>query len=306
MRKDLFYPIIAMLISLTSLVGISYFTTPSKNNSFDYDLSTPPVSMPLVTEDPFRHLTAGGSPIEERESIYKRWLSVSLKIQVNGASGSGTIIHMADDGWAYVQSCGHLWNGTMTAEEGKKKNVKCKVITWYHNEVKLSEPKEYSADVLYYSNPAPNDCSLLRFKPDWKPICLPIGPSDFTFKEGMRLHSCGCDGGREVAHYDVRCLGLREGDLVTTENSPRPGRSGGGLMTDDVYVGICWGTSNRSGTGNGFFTPLSTIRMHNQKNGYGWLNDVGVNWARQIPIFDRNGPQGKYPKDYIPLPSGNR
>jgi hypothetical protein len=91
-------------------------------------------------------------------------------------------------------------------------------------------------------------------------------------------------------------------DLVTTENSPRPGRSGGGLMTENFYVGICWGTSSYSGDGNGFFTPLSTIRQYNKQNGYGWLNEVNISWARMIPIKDRNNPQGEYPKDYIPLP----
>jgi len=61
-------------------------------------------------------------------------------------------------------------------------------------------------------------------------------------------------------------------------------------------------TTNKAGLGNGLFTPLKTIREYNAKNGYGWLNDVGINIARRIPIVDRNNPQGIYPKDYIPLP----
>jgi hypothetical protein len=261
--------------------------------------------MPIVTDDPYAHLAAGGAPIEQREERYRLWLSVSLKISVSNASGSGTIVYFdSKDGYAYVQSCGHLWNGRMSAEEGRRRNLKCKVITWYHNEKKLDSPKDYQAEVLYYSNPAPNDVSLLRFKPDWVPNYIPIAPADFKFTENMRLHSCGCDGGGEVAHYDVRYIGVRGGDIVTTENSPRPGRSGGGLMTDDYYVGVCWGTSDTSGNGNGFFTPLMTLRKHNEENGYGWLNEIGISWARQIPIIDRNGPQGKYPKDYIPLPQG--
>lgn len=305
MRKALLCS--SIVLSLVMLLGFLFRAGTTTGPQVHYDLSTPPVQMPLVEDDPYKHLTHGGAPIEQREAQFKRWLAVSLKIQVSGASGSGTIIYYNEsDGWAYIQSCGHLWNGSMSAEEGKRKNVKCKVITWYHNETKLSEPKEYPAEVLYYSNPAPNDVSLLQFKPDWKPSFLPIAPADFNFREGMRFHSCGCDGGREVAHYDVKYVGMRGGDLVTTENSPRPGRSGGGLMSDDLYVGICWGTSDRSGNGNGFFTPLGTIRSHNQKNGYGWLNEVGINWARQIPIIDRNGPQGKYPRDYIPVPSGNK
>lgn len=261
--------------------------------------------MPIVTDDPFAHLAHGGAPIEQRDEKYRRWLATGLKIQVTNASGSGTIVfYDTRDGWAYVQSCGHLWNGNMTAEEGKTRKLTCKVITWYHNEKKLSGTRDYPAEVIYYSNTRGYDVSLLRFKPDWEPTYIPIAPSDFQYKEGARYHSVGCDGGREVAHYDVRFIGKREADIVTTENSPRPGRSGGGLMTDDLYIGICWGTTDTAGNGNGLFTPLSVLRDYNQRAGYGWLNDAGVNWARRIPIINRNRPQTTFPPDYIPLPQG--
>lgn len=272
-----------------------------------YDLSTNPIdNMPLIDNDPFAALAHGGAPIEQRDAEFRRWLSQGVKIRVSGASGSGTIVYFnEDDGWAYVQSCGHLWSGNMSAEEGKRRKITCTVQTWYHNETKLGQPQDYQAEVLYYSNSRGRDCSLLRFRPDWVPNYLPIAPEDFQYHPGMRLHSVGCDGGREVAHYDVEVVGLRDGDwpdLVTTRNSPRPGRSGGGLSSDDYYVGICWGTSSYDGDGNGYFTPLNTIREYNKMNGYGWLNDVGFSLARQIPIIDRNNPQGKYPRDYIPLP----
>lgn len=285
------------LVMVTGLVWRNYSNRPIIHRD-----NAPPAPMPLVQNDPYRHLAIGGIPEEQRSATYNRWLSVGLKIQVNGASGSGTIVCLTDDGWAYVQSCGHLWSGSMSAEQGKTRKLTCKVITWYHNELKLPQPREYPAEVLYYSNPAPNDCSLLKFRPDWRPNFMPIAPANYVFKEGTRFHSVGCDGGREVAHYDVKFIGMARGDLVTTENSPRPGRSGGGLMTDNAYIGICWGTSDKSGAGNGFFTPLATLRSHNERNGYGWVNDAWVNLARQIPIVDRNNPQGQYPPDYIPLP----
>lgn len=298
-KKILFATSVLMLF-----LPLAFFFKTSGGPRIHYD-NKPPVEMPIVQDDPFKDMAHGAAPQEQRDEKFRRWLSVSVKIQVSGASGSGTIVFFnPDDGWAYVQSCGHLWGGRMSAEEGKKKNLKCKVITWYHNDKKLEKPQEYQAEVLYYSNPAPNDCSLVRFKPDWPANYIPIAPADFEFKEGMRLHSCGSDGARESAHYDVRYIGMRGGDLVTTENSPRPGRSGGGLMSDDNYVGICWGTTDRSGNGNGFFTPLATLRKHNEQNGFSWLNDMGANWARQLPIIDRNGPQQQHPKNYIPLPQG--
>lgn len=266
-------------------------------------------NMPLVEEAPLA--VSSAPPQEERGPQVARWLKTGVKIMVSRASGSGTIVYYdAQSRYAYIQSCGHLWNGNMTAEEGKTKNVTCQIQVWYHNDTKLPEPLTYPADVLYYSNTRGQDCSLLRFKPDWAPEYYPIGPENFMFQDGMMLHSVGCDGGREIAHYTIKAAGMRTvngewQDLVTVENSPRPGRSGGGLMSDDgYYVGICWGTSEYSGTGNGYFTPLKTVRYFNKINGFEFLNQVGVSLARQIPIVDRNNPQGRYQFDYIPLPGG--
>lgn len=308
MRKS--HLILAM--GLTFLTCVCTIVFHSHKHPVKYDLTVNPIdNMPLVEDDPFAALASGIMPNEQRGAEFKKWLSVGLKIMVSGASGSGTIIYFnPEDGYAYMQSCGHLWKGNMTAEEGKQRKVTCKVITWYHNDTKLSSPKEYPAEVLYYSNTRGRDCSLLRFKPDWVPNYLPIAPEDFTYQKDMRLHSVGCDSGQEVAHYDVRYAGMRDVgsgwlDLVTTENSPRPGRSGGGLSTDNYYVGICWGTTAYDGSGNGMFTPLSTIRQYNKQNGFEWLNDMGQDLANQIPIKDRNNPQGQYPPGYIPRPQRN-
>ena len=279
------------------------------HNKIEYDLTVTPIdNMPLVQDDPFAAFASGMTPDAQRGSEFVPWLSKGLMIKVSGSSGSGTIIYFhPDDGYAYVQSCGHLWDGNMTAEQGKEKKITCKVITWYHNDKKLEASKTYPAEVLYYSNSRGRDCSLLRFKPDWIPEYLPIAPEDFVFVKDVRLHSVGCDAGSEVAHYDVKYIGMRDVgsgwlDLVTTDNSPRPGRSGGGLSTDKYYVGICWGTTAYDGSGNGMFTPLSTLRQYNKQNGYGWLNDISQDLARMIPIIDHENPQKKYPPEYIPLP----
>jgi len=271
--------------------------------------------MPLVENDPFAAMASLAPPNPERGPEVKEWLEPGVRIAVSGARGSGTIVYFdPESGYAYVQSCGHLWDGDMTAEEGKRRNLTCKIDVFYINGQRLSEPRTFPAEVLWYSNNKDSsghlcqDVSLSRFKPDFVPKYFPIAPADTQLQQGEYLHSVGCDHATEVAHYKVRVIGERGDqwpDLVTTENSPRPGRSGGGLISDKrVFVGICWGTSDYDGTGNGFFTPLRTIRHFNEKNGYAWLNDVGGNPARSIPIIDRNNPQGQYPNNYIPMPGG--
>ena len=296
MRRFLMMLVAVSMISLSLIHG-------NKSVSIDATTSAP---MPLVS-DPLA-VSNNIVPIEQRGVEYRKWLSKGVKISVSGSSGSGTIIYYDKiSGWAYVQSCGHLWSGNMSAEEGLGKNKTAKITTWYHNKKKLNDAKTYEAEVLFYSNHRNPDISLLRFKPDWNAEFFPIAPNDYVIAEGTRAHSIGCDNGREVAHYDVKIVGERSGswkDLVTTNNSPRPGRSGGGLISDDgYYIGICWGTSDYDGSGNGYFTPLSEIHKIMYREGYGWLLRVSVSLAREIPIVDRNNHQGTYPREYIAVPS---
>ena len=260
--------------------------------------------MPIIDKIPVGW--AGASPIEQRGVEFKKFLAASVKISVKGASGSGTIVYYDPvKNLAYVASCGHLWTeGTMSVEEGRQRHMTCKIIVWYHNEKKLSETKSYDANVIFYSYIRGQDTSLLTFTPDWVPNYFPIAPMDYKYVTGKHAHSCGCDSGSEVAHYDIEMIGL-EVDLVTNLNSPRPGRSGGGLMDDEgYYIGTCWGTQYRDGSGKGYFTPLAVIHKYwNQQSGYEFLlNQKLGNMARKIPIKDRNGKKMIYPSDYILIP----
>ena len=248
------------------------------------------------------------APEEQRGIEYRQYLAASVKIRVSGSSGSGTIIYYdPSTKEAFVTSCGHLWGGNRSAEETNRNPVSAKIITWYHNGVKLPEPKTYNASVLFWSNDRGYDCSLLKFRPDWEPDYFPIASVNYPMTQGLMLHSLGCDGGREVAHYDVEVVEQRGVDLITRRNSPRPGRSGGGLMSSDgYYVGTCWGTSDTtSGGGVGYFTPLKAIHHVYTKNGYAFLLDVSRSgMARRIPIRDWNNPKKEWPPEEIPAPRG--
>lgn len=259
--------------------------------------------MPILEKSPVSSKT---SHIEQRNSEYRKFLAASVQIKVKGATGSGTIIYYdSNNNIAYVASCGHLWSpGIMNAQEGYKKS--CQVMTYYHNNKKLDSPINYDANLIFYSYISGQDTSLITFKPDWKPQYFPIAPINYQYKTNSLAHSLGCDNGEEVAHYHVKILGVF-GDLVTNENSPRPGRSGGGLMDDSgYYIGTCWGTQYRDGSGNGYFTPLHVIhRFWGQQKGYEFLlcQKPENPLARKLPIIDKNNPQRKYDPEYILLPN---
>jgi hypothetical protein len=272
-------------------------------------------NMPILEKNKFG--VVNPAPIPKRGPEYRRFLSPSVKISVGNASGSGTIVHYdSEKNLAYVATCGHLWEpGIMSVEQGKKAKKKCKIIVWYHNETKLDAPKTYDADVIFYSYLTGQDTGLVTFKPDWQPNYFPFGPSDYEYRSGQQAHSCGCDSGSEVAHYDVTMVQLQKFeieelrletvDLVTEKNSPRPGRSGGGLMDDEgLYIGTCWGTQYRDGTGKGYFTPLPVIhRFWKQQKDYAFLLEKKTisGMAKQIPIKDRSG-NSRFGADYIIMP----
>lgn len=241
------------------------------------------------------------SPSEDRDSKYIDLLSQSVKINSNGSSGSGTIIYY-DQNYSYVISCGHLWSGNKNFNDNNK--PKAKITTWYKNNTKLDKPQVYEAEVLFWSNQRGYDVSCLRFKSDWIPNYLNVASANCTFKDNLKLNSLGCDGGEEVARYEV-FYKEKNVDIITTKNSPRPGRSGGGLITDEgVFVGICWGTSDTtSGNGFGFFTPLDSIYKIFEENSHVWvLKSNQIMPFQNIPIFDWQKFEKSRKNNFIPVP----
>jgi len=267
-------------------------------------------NMPLVEDtNPITSKFQCGYPQPDRGIEFRRFLSPSVKIALdNGCSGSGTIIYYdSNKNEAYVTSCGHLWEGSKNSKELESDPEKVTIISWYHNQTKLSSPLKYSADVLFWSNVKGYDCSLLKFTPDWVPDYFPIASINYPLVPGEHYHSVGCDSGSEVARYDVEIVEYRGNDLIIKNNIPRPGRSGGGMLSDTgFYVATCWGTTDKKGlVGIGLFTPLESIHKVYKNNGYSWVIDAGNSLARKIPIIEIDGKEKIYPRDYVPLPNNN-
>lgn len=264
--------------------------------------------LPIVQEkNPLLTRINTGPPIDHTGADYSKWLQAACGVAVSKGVGAGTLCYYdVNKNLAYVASCGHLWKGTMRANQ---QDIRAKVVFWYCNKKKLQKPKTYPAKVIFYSNDIGYDCSLLVFKPDWIPqLYFPIATSK-RFTKGEKLHSTGWDT-NEIADYIVEYVGTFPGpqgapDFVTKYNSPRPGRSGGGLIDQDGYItGICKATSDNRGTGVGYFTPLNALRAIYNREGYGFLlNKSRPDAAKRIPILDHNKPDKRYRDDYIIYPN---
>lgn len=244
------------------------------------------------------------SPREDRDAKYIDLLSQSVKISSNGSSGSGTIIYNDEkSGYSYVISCGHLWNGDKTIDE--KNKPKARIITWYKNKTKIQETQSYEAEVLFWSNKRGYDVSCLRFKPDWTPKHISVAEPTYVFNKNLILNSLGCDGGKEVARYEVVYNKTSEPDIIINKNSPRPGRSGGGLITNEgLLVGVCWGTSDTvSGNGIGYFTPLRSIyKVFDQNKHLRVLQYSKMPLFQEIPVYDWQIFEKLQNDNLIPIP----
>lgn len=294
-----------LAIIVTSSIAIVEF-----NHKSNIKISQPKDQMGEIRivqeKNPLLAQIRHGLPIPQKGPEYIKWLQGSFQIRASGGSGSGTLCYYDyKTKTGYVISCGHLWSGIFHRSMGQTQNAT--ITTWYHNKKKLTQPKSYQAEVIFYDNAY--DVSLLIFRPDWIPeIYFPIAKTQKLTK-GDRLHSLGCDHGQEVADYIVEVIGLgadpRGGGSLTTEyNSPRPGRSGGGLIDKwGYFIGICWGTTRSDGTGLGYFVPLSSIQQALKKYGYESLVGMSLpGLARNLSIKDHNKPNKFYPKDFILMP----
>lgn len=239
---------------------------------------------------------------EERSPEFIKWLSTGVRI----GGGSGTMsFYDRKDNWMYVISCGHLFPvGMKSAEQYRKSPRTVTIEVFYHNDKKLNSPKAYKAEVLCHVwDNVIHDVSLMRFKPDWEnPWTSPIVPKDYELQKDKYYHSVGCDGMSEVAHYSVKFNSRRTArgveEIVTSENNARGGRSGGGLLTDE---GRLFGICSRGGGGFTYFTCWTQVYDFLKQEGYEFV--LKSSPALELPIVDKNNPQGKYENDYIAFPT---
>ena len=269
-------------------------------------LRLPPDTGRPVIELPFTPTSHGRPGWEERGPEWVKWLAVGVRF----SNGSGTICHYdASTGYAYVISCGHLFRGkSLTYEEAKRNPRTREIDVFYHNHKKLDEPRSYQAEVLCYRNFSESvyDVALVRFKPDWNiEWYAPLAERHEKLTPGQKLHSTGCDGLTPVAHYLIEYIEERERgnvtEIVTQENNPRGGRSGGGVMLDNGHlVAIC----SRGGGGKAWWTSLQQMYkfLGEDEKEFAFLLDARTSIARRIPIVDPLRPGAVFHQDYIPIP----
>lgn len=289
------------------LLVLVLFSGCSKTQNFKKP-QIPKDPVPII-ELPYYKTSFSKPGWEERGPEFAHWNSTGVRIGTGQWWGSGTMSYYdRENNYMYVISCGHLFfQGRGNAEYYRKNPTKSTIEVFYHNDEKLENFESYDAEVLchvWQSNIY--DVSLLRFHPKWaNPWTKPVAPMTYAPLRGEYFHNVGCDGRSEVAHYLVKfsSLNIRMDveELICVENAARGGRSGGGLFSENGrLIGI---TSRSDGISTSYYSSHKQIHKFLIEEGYGFVLQGVNDWARQIPIIDRNNPQNNYPKDYIPLPN---
>ncbi len=255
-------------------------------------------NMPLVPSD----IHGAFTPEPKRSENVRYYLKSSVLVVNGNIRGSATICHYdKQKNIAYLISCGHLFNGTAAPSDSQPS---CSIVVFYKNNVKLEKPQKFATTVICHN--ADEDISFMSFTPDWEiDDWFPIAPLDYPLKKGNSYESTGCDEGKEVASYTVQLSsGITSGrNLVSIKNSPRPGRSGGALLSSDgYYLAIVWGTSEYSGAGEGYYVPLRRIHAYaNQYKETSFLLSVTKNnILEQVKIIDLTGKNTIFHKNFIP------
>ena len=231
--------------------------------------------LPFVIEDDGPILRQS-LPVAQRDAKYSRYLGATVEIRVNHGMGSGAIIgYNPKTHDTYVATAGHLWKDAVLFNA---RNVEAAHIRVFYKEQKLSKPQDYTGRILYRNFSWGRDMALISFQADWEPQIFPIAPLNYQIKEGVSYSSCGCDYDSEPARYGVEFCGYETRGtlsmLCTKFNGPRPGRSGGGVLTSDGwYIATVIATEDHQGRGRGrgFNTSLKVIHETYSKLGYDWL-----------------------------------
>lgn len=302
-KLKLIAKIFVLSLCLFAVVQISTFRNSNYNRFSKLNECKPVISL-VKTKLPDLN---GNMPLPKREKEYRYYLQCSIRIHANNSAGSGTICYYdKENNEAWVISCGHLFDGDKPPWQ-KWGTHHARIDVFYKNDLQLIAPQSFEANVICYDSN--EDISILTFKPDWEPQhYFPIAPIQFLIREGDLYESTGCDHAGEVASYTVKVVdGMNSGqNLITKNNSPRPGRSGGALLSDDGYfLAIVWGTSALDGSGYGFYVPLR--RIHNYLRRYEETKDLLTvanlrGTIHLIPIMGEDGNLRPLPRGFLPYP----
>lgn len=269
-----------------------------------------PVDADRERDRPVAQVSRGGRATTSDEVNPKPWATV-VRITVHDRGqlgyGSGTVIKSTPDE-TIVLTCAHIFHIDRLRKQPTPEKFPLPVSVELFDGV-LGGPgnqtvrpvgRPMQAEVIDYD--FDRDVGLVRFKPGRVvPAALVVPPTWSGPKKNMLMFTVGCSHGKDATAWNTlvtdpnfRGLDGKPGyEATQCQYSPKQGRSGGGLFTEDGYVaGVC-NFAFHPKMALGLYASPASIRRILDKNG---LEDCYNPRSRYdtANLASRGGAGGKY------------
>jgi thiol-disulfide isomerase/thioredoxin len=241
-----------------------------------------------------------GRAISDRDLI---WASVRLRIEDSTGSscGTGTIVD-ARQGEALILTCGHIFRDSQEKGHAAADGTKRRIAVDLFGPV----PAENIAGRLICFDES-RDVGLLSIRVPGPVTVVHVAPPGYHVNRGERVVNVGCNNGESptVRHATVASLDRYLGPPnIEVTGQPLPGRSGGGLFTENgLLIGIC-NAADRDDN-QGLYAALASIHEELDRARLAYVYQPGVERPAESslatidpPAMPRRMPQ---PGELVPL-----
>jgi RNA polymerase sigma factor (sigma-70 family) len=241
-----------------------------------------PDILPLAPPPPEPGLRLDQLPPKPWETV------VRIRVHERGSLGfgSGTVID-SNAGGSIILTCAHIFSVKGKQPSARQFNLPVMVELF---DGELGGPGDQT--VRPVGEPIPGevidydfdlDVALVRIRPGREVKASPVVPSHWTPQQGMPMITTGCSHGEDATAWNTviyapstryRVPGKKDYDAIECQHSPKQGRNGGGLFTEDGYLaGVC-NFSFDLEVGRGLYAAPGSIYRLLDRNGLGHLHNV--------------------------------
>jgi hypothetical protein len=239
--------------------------------------TSPSIETSTPTETSHSIATSTPTPIttsHEIDSLQQKFISSSVKLRVDSANshswGSGTIIDTRGND-ALILTCGHIFREAAAVlnnnnqNNSNSNNNSNKIIVEVYLYGENSSVKVYGR-CIYFDLEI--DLALVVIVPPCPVQAIPVASSNLAINAGQNVISVGCDGGanptiRKHSIMSTNRIGTPTANklpfyYIQVSGAPVGGRSGGGLFSGGMLIGVC-NTADHV-RNDGHFVPAEIIR----------------------------------------------
>jgi hypothetical protein len=266
------------------------------------------------TRPPVRKTSnASASASKSNPDPWATVVRITVKDRGSLGFGSGTIIESTPEE-SIILTCAHIF--TVKGRQPRADQFNLPVLVELFDG-KLGGPggqtvrplgKPMPGEVIDYD--FDRDVALVRIRPGTVVPSARVVPQHWQPKARMSMYTVGCSHGEDATAWNTvifaptsryQVPGKRNYEAIECQHSPKQGRSGGGLFTEDGYVaGVCNFAFDPS-VGRGLYASPNSIYAILDRNDMSYLYEYRAPRGPQLYLADNangSGTRQDSPQDY--------